>query len=179
MTHVNNKNMDKNQSNETPTTGPRSSLPTGSPLWRDRSKTPCRKGWYITRTPDGYLSWRAWGKGAWWKQIKGGWIESFDGAGNAARYDWQPQSWKSMDLDAYELPDLAKIKAAMGEPSPLTAPDMESENVSGCELMMGCRLVCLHHAPLLAEPCRRCPRQPNAPMMDGERRPRPIINVEV
>lgn len=81
-------------------------LAAGSALWRDRNKTPWRKGWYITRTEDGFISWRAWGNGAWWKQIKGGWIEWFDGDGNAMRYDWQPRSRQSIDLDSDKLPEL-------------------------------------------------------------------------
>ena len=37
--------------------------------------------------------------------------------------------------------------------------DTQSNDVGGCEKMMGCRYVCLHHSPLLAEPCRKCPRR--------------------
>lgn len=79
----------------------------GSAFWRDRNETPRRKGWYITRREDGHVSWRAWGKGAWWKQIKGGWIQWFDGDGAAMRFDWQPRSRQSIDLDNDKLPDLA------------------------------------------------------------------------
>lgn len=95
-------------------------LATGSPIWCDRGTTPLRKGWYITRRDDGFISWRAWGNSAWWKQIKGGWMEWFDGDGNAARYDWQPGSRQSIDLGSDELPDLANDKlrnAGGGDPA--------------------------------------------------------------
>lgn len=82
----------------------------GSPLWWGGHITPSRTGWYITRTENGFISWRAWGKGAWWKQIKGGWIESYTGDGCALRYDWQPQSRQSIDLDSHQLPDLANVE---------------------------------------------------------------------
>lgn len=83
-------------------------LVAGSPLWRDRSKPPRRKGWYITRTEDGFISWRAWGNGAWWKQLRGGgWIKWYHGDGEPHRYDWQPTSRQSIDLDSDKLPDLA------------------------------------------------------------------------
>ena len=75
--------------------------------WQQGSRSPWRKGWYITRTEDGFISWRAWGNGAWWKQIKGGWIEWFDSDGSAMRYDWQPTSRQSIDLDSDKLPALA------------------------------------------------------------------------
>ena len=87
----------------------RCSVASGSPLWWGGNITPSRKGWYITRTEDGFISWRAWGNGAWWKQIKGGWIESYTGDGCALRYDWQPQSRQSIDLDHDKLTDLANI----------------------------------------------------------------------
>ena len=83
------------------------------PLWKDRNKTPSRKGWYITRREDGVISWRAWGNGGWWKQLKGGgWIEWFDGDGAARRFDWQSGSRQSIDLDTDKLPDLANTSFA-------------------------------------------------------------------
>lgn len=76
-------------------------------VWRDRSKTPLRAGWYITRTEDGYVSWRAWGKGAWWKQLKDGWIEWFDADCNSMRYEWIARSRQSIDLNSDELPGIS------------------------------------------------------------------------
>lgn len=80
----------------------------GSPLWKDRNKTPSSKGWYITRRDDGEMSWRAWGNDAWWKQIKGGWIECFDGDGCAMRFEWMPRTRKSIDLNSDQLPDVSE-----------------------------------------------------------------------
>ena len=75
-------------------------------LWMDKETTPRRKGWYLTRREDGDLSWRAWGCNAWWKQLTGGWVEWFDGNGNAMRFDWMPRSRKSIDLNSDQLPDV-------------------------------------------------------------------------
>jgi hypothetical protein len=74
--------------------------------WSPKDKLPTKKGWYITRTSEGELHWRAWGNGAWWKQIKGGWVEWFNGDGQAICYDWQPASRKSIDLESNQLPDI-------------------------------------------------------------------------
>ena len=83
-------------------------LASGSPVWNDKNKLPRRKGWYITRTEDGFVSWRAWGNGEWWKQIKGvGWISWYSGDGERALYDWQPASRQSLDLNSDKLPDSA------------------------------------------------------------------------
>lgn len=79
-----------------------------SPRWRDRSKLPRRKGWYITRRKDGFVSWRAWGNGAWWNQLKcGGWTAWYNGDGEPHDFDWQPASWQSIDLDMDKLPDFS------------------------------------------------------------------------
>lgn len=74
--------------------------------WRSKNFTPRRPGWYITRTVDGTVDWRAWGTGAWWKQTKSGWIEWFDGNGAALRYDFVPRSWHDVNLDREELPEI-------------------------------------------------------------------------
>lgn len=81
-------------------------------IWTNKKITPHKKGWYITHTDDGRLSWRAWGRGAWWRQIPGGWIEWFDGEGGAMTYDWMLKSWKSMDLDFHQLPEITDEEAA-------------------------------------------------------------------
>ncbi len=75
--------------------------------WMTGKKAPMRRGWYITRTTDGFIDWRAWGCGSWWKQIKGGWIEWFDGDGQAIRYDYQPASRQNINLNRKELPEIA------------------------------------------------------------------------
>jgi hypothetical protein len=72
--------------------------------WTSKTKTPRRKGWYVTRTADGDVLWRAWGCGAWWRQIKGGWIESFTGDGEAMTYEWDKDTRQSVDLDHDQLP---------------------------------------------------------------------------
>lgn len=74
--------------------------------WIPASSTPSRKGWYQTRTQDGFISWRAWGNGAWWKQIQGGWIEWFDGDGNAMRYEWKAGTLEDIKLNADQLPEI-------------------------------------------------------------------------
>jgi len=75
-----------------------------APLWKNRSSTPFLRGWYVTRTESGHLQWRAWGTGGWWKQLKDGWIQFFDGDGQPILYDWMPRSRKSIDLDSHQLP---------------------------------------------------------------------------
>ena len=74
--------------------------------WRPKEFVPRRAGWYITRTTDGFIDWRAWGAGAWWKQMKGGWIEWFDGNGVAIRYDFVPRSWHDVKLNRKDLPEI-------------------------------------------------------------------------
>lgn len=73
--------------------------------WTPKTKLPSRKGWYITRSDDGTIDWRAWGCGAWWKQIKGGWIEWFNGDGQPAQYAFRKGSRKNISLDRDELPE--------------------------------------------------------------------------
>ena len=73
-------------------------------LWNSTQMLPKKNGWYITRTRDGFISWRAWENGAWWKQLRGGWIESYDGHGIAITYEWLPTSWHDIALNAGELP---------------------------------------------------------------------------
>lgn len=77
-----------------------------SPKWKHAKSTPRLKGWYITRTDQGDLHWRAWGNGGWWKQLKDGWIEWFDGEGNPGRYDWKPSSRQSIAINSDQLPEL-------------------------------------------------------------------------
>lgn len=85
-------------------------------VWQSKSTTPGRKrGWYITRREDGDLQWRAWGCGAWWKQLKDGWMEWFNGNGEPMRFDWMPLSRQKLELNANELPEvgdfiLSKLK---------------------------------------------------------------------
>lgn len=74
--------------------------------WKSKKTTPLRRGWYVTRRDDGDIQWRAWGCGAWWKQIRGGWVEWFSGDGEALRYEWQPTSRQSIDLNSDQLPAL-------------------------------------------------------------------------
>lgn len=80
--------------------------PSGSSIWNHRTETPRRNGWYITRTQNEDISWRMWGHRCWWKQVEGGWIESFDGAGRQILYDWMPRSRKSQDIDTDKLPEV-------------------------------------------------------------------------
>jgi hypothetical protein len=111
--------MKKNKITSKKRTVPRRcAVAAGSPLWRAKNKLPRRKGWYITRTEDGFISWRAWGHGSWWRQIKGGWIEFFGGDGYPTRYDWQPRSRQSIDLDSDKLPDLANDAISQPEDKP-------------------------------------------------------------
>jgi len=83
--------------------------------WKQKTKTPWRKGWYLTRTDYGFVSWRAWGHGEWWKQLSdGGWISWYDGDGVAMRFEWLPSPRMSVNMDQKQLPDaeltLAKLK---------------------------------------------------------------------
>lgn len=71
--------------------------------WTPKTRTPTRRGWYITRTDEGMVDWRAWGCGAWWKQLKGGWIEWYDGDGKAMTYAWKKDSRQNINLDRCEL----------------------------------------------------------------------------
>lgn len=74
--------------------------------WTNKDTLPRRKGWYITRTEDGFVSWRAWGNGEWWKQTPDGWISWFDGDGCAKRFDYLPKTRRSVDLDMSRLPPI-------------------------------------------------------------------------
>ena len=76
-----------------------------STLWQSRKTTPTKRGWYITGD-EGEMQWRAWGRRSWWKQIGGGWIEWFDGNGEAMRYDWIPRSFHDLKLDLHQLPEV-------------------------------------------------------------------------
>ena len=84
--------------------------------WNPKTKTPRRKGWYITmRVEEGYVSWRAWGNGEWWKQLSGGWIGWYDGDGNPYRCLWASKPHFSIEMNQNELPpveDYTKPKEA-------------------------------------------------------------------
>ena len=77
-----------------------------SPDWVDKSTPPTHQGWYATRTSDGYISWRCWGNGGWWKQLRDGWIQSYTVQGEAMDYDWIPSTRRSVELDVWVLPTL-------------------------------------------------------------------------
>lgn len=57
--------------------------------WRSRKTRPLLKGWYQVKLPDGTTDWRAWGNGAWWKQLKDGWIAWFNGDGEPHEFQWR------------------------------------------------------------------------------------------
>ena len=73
-------------------------------FWRSAKTHPFRRGWYQVRLDDGSVDWRAWGRGYWWKQIKGGWIAWFSGDGEPKDFQWRGPR-KDIALD-YE--DVAK-----------------------------------------------------------------------
>lgn len=75
--------------------------------WKPKETLPTKRGWYITRTEDGDVQWRAFGCGAWWKQIKGGWIEWFTGDGVSMTYEWDANSYQNVNLNSDELPALS------------------------------------------------------------------------
>jgi len=78
--------------------------------WNPKTKTPWRKGWYVTRRDDGFISWRAWGNNEWWKQLAGGgWISWFDGDGTPMRVEWLPKPRMAIDLNNDQLPDAELI----------------------------------------------------------------------
>lgn len=72
--------------------------------WNRAQTRPSKPGWYLTQRPNEpeSIDWRAWGSGGWWKQVKGGWIESFDGDGVAVEYEWR-EPGQSIRLDYGEL----------------------------------------------------------------------------
>lgn len=74
--------------------------------WKPNTTKPSKKGWYITRTEEGVLQWRAWGHNLWWKQLKDGWLCWYDGEGYPIDYEWLPSSYKTIDLDYNQLPDI-------------------------------------------------------------------------
>lgn len=74
--------------------------------WNPKTKTPLRKGWYLTRRDDGYVSWRAWGNGEWWKQCDGGWISWFNVDGTAHRFEWLSKPRIGIETNQDELPEV-------------------------------------------------------------------------
>jgi len=87
-----------------------------TPTWTPKTKTPRLKGWYVTRTDDGFIDWRAWGNGAWWKQTKGGWFEWFDGNGEPLRYDFLAHTRSDIELNRDQLPEPTAPDAQKDQP---------------------------------------------------------------
>lgn len=72
--------------------------------WRSAKTLPPRRGWYRVKLSDGSTAWRAWGRGCWWNQIKGGWVTWFTGAtGEPVDFKWRGPR-RDIALNREELP---------------------------------------------------------------------------
>ena len=95
---------------ETETTAASKALPSSSGSPWSSGGHPAKKGWYVTRTDEGFLKWRAWGRGCWWSQQKDGWLGHYNGEGEASLYDFQHETRQDISLDVWDLPPLENIE---------------------------------------------------------------------
>lgn len=75
----------------------------GGVPWNTADKLPPEAGWYQVKLGDGSVDWRAWGRGAWWRQVEGGWIAWYSGDGAPMDFQWRGPV-KDIALNYSDLP---------------------------------------------------------------------------